>query len=210
VIKFLQHWNETRKRAKILICASVKRTYYLVQSWFEKQRWNENKVKLKLWSRIWKSFELTSHRVAELRRLRQYRYETRNTEYYRITFISNIWTHHLKGCSSIRQHQKRTRKQKRLEMKVKGILRSPSLTEKWRLSQQLIQTAESKTLMKVFDRLTLTISFDKRIFIAINFWRQGFSQIERVEWIVLELRRLLNPSYAAWILFESIIWLKHR
>ena len=49
----------------------------------------------------------------------------RNKENNRITFNSNIWTHHLKECSSIRQHQKRTRKQKRLETKSNRTSSSP-------------------------------------------------------------------------------------
>ena len=143
VVKFRHDWNEIRKRAKILICASVKRTHYLVQSWCEKQRWNENKVKLKLSSRVWRYFELTSHHVAGKRGLRHYRYETRNKVNNRITFISTICTHRLKECSSIRQHQKRTRKQKRFETKANRTSSSPSLIEKWSLGQRRIQTAKS-------------------------------------------------------------------
>ena len=66
------------------------------------------------------------------------------------------------------------------ETKSNRTSSSPSLTEKWSLDQQLIQTAKSKTLMEVSDRLTLTVSFGERIqiFLGIEFG----SKIFRVQW----------------------------
>jgi hypothetical protein len=57
----------------------------------------KTKKKMKFSSRVWRSVELTSHHVAELRELRQYRYETRNKENNRIALISTTGTHHSEG-----------------------------------------------------------------------------------------------------------------
>ena len=127
-MKFRQDWNETRKRAKILISTSNYEENLLscwVMMWETMMKWKHRKK----WSFRTQSGGALNWPAIMLLENEDYvsidMKLIRNKENNRITFNSNIWTHHLKECSSIRQHQKRTRKQKRLETKSNRTSSSP-------------------------------------------------------------------------------------
>ena len=177
--------------------------------------------------------EFCSQYVADILESGQYRHETTNKKNNEIQLIIRyeltIWRH-VQGLSSIRiaLESREDLEQSRKE--------TSSSSHHWEMKLDSIVDSnwQKQKLMEVDGRLTLTVSFGEmiQIFLGIKFgskifcvqwstgsiietrpknelWCKNFTTSKELSRLFLELRRLMNPSYTAWILFESITLLKH-